>query len=488
MPDVDLQKAEAQLVRILVDCRRERRDLTSGEIKERLGIGDGECEKLIARLRNSGVIASCTRELGGNGMKVRPAKSVLDLQPPLGHPQSPVTEVPLKAPLRGTCFVIMPFSSQFKRVYESALKPAVESCGLRCLRGDETVQAGAVVDHIRRDIGRCCVCVADLTGNNPNVYAEVGLAIGADKPVILISQDDLRNLPFDVQHFRVFQYQTSDLSKLQDLIVQSVKATLGSHGPPLRLLRQLLVPSSLGEQRQRFVIASSPLSYRESRRTESGYTHLQPTSGDLTGVRALIQAFGSVFGLNYLPDLLNPNDFIDAAAYDATTPTNLYCVGSPKANRWTGLMLKKLHELWRPRLGFQADPASEDLRNVAVASTIDGQIYRPTGFEERSPQERDFGFIIRAPHPCYPAKMLLIIAGRSALGTEAASLAVTEPAQIQRIKKLLAYRVSGVNLDDHQKAFWAVAQMAKQCNSMPAGNEQRPVVVDAGPLQPNELA
>jgi hypothetical protein len=70
----------------------------------------------------------------------------------------------------------------------------------------------------------------------------------------------------------------------------------------------------------------------------------------------LIQAFGLVFGLKRLPDLLNPGDYVDAVARE--NPVNLYCIGSPKANRWTGIMLEDFFQRWKPKLEYKADPKS----------------------------------------------------------------------------------------------------------------------------------
>ena len=35
------------------------------------------------------------------------------------------------------CFVLMPFAGEYRQVYDGALKPIVESAGLRCLRADD---------------------------------------------------------------------------------------------------------------------------------------------------------------------------------------------------------------------------------------------------------------------------------------------------------------------------------------------------------------
>lgn len=70
--------------------------------------------------------------------------------------------------------------------------------------------------------------LADLTGKNPNVFYEVGLAHATGKPVILISQD-MNDIPFDLRGLRIIEYN-KNLSnwgeKLKSDIKNSISATL----------------------------------------------------------------------------------------------------------------------------------------------------------------------------------------------------------------------------------------------------------------------
>lgn len=49
------------------------------------------------------------------------------------------------------------------------------------------------------------VLLADLTGKNPNVFYELGLAHAAHKPVLLLTQT-LDDVPFDLQSLRIITY------------------------------------------------------------------------------------------------------------------------------------------------------------------------------------------------------------------------------------------------------------------------------------------
>ena len=56
--------------------------------------------------------------------------------------------------------------------------------------------------------------------------------------------------------------------------------------------------------------------------------------------------------------------------------------------------------------------------------------------------------------------MLMLLAGRSAIGTEAACRVATEPKLLERMITRLNVD-SDVNLNDHRKAFWAAVVMER---------------------------
>lgn len=113
------------------------------------------------------------------------------------------------------CFVIMPFSEAYDRIYRHLIVPAVEDAGLAAVRADEIRAAGFVMEQIRAAIQQSRLCIADLSDRNPNVLYEVGFAEAMRKPVILIASD-LSQLPFDVSSQRVLRYSTDlDTSRLR---------------------------------------------------------------------------------------------------------------------------------------------------------------------------------------------------------------------------------------------------------------------------------
>ena len=125
----------------------------------------------------------------------------------------------------------------------------------------------------------------------------------------------------------------------------------------------MLIPGSLGRstESRKFVISTSPLSYRRAIGRSGGYKKFRNTASDYVGLRGILQAFGLLYGFKTLPEIVDPEDCTDSVIEEQMT---LYNIASPKANRWTGLLLKKFCERLVPSIDFRADPASENLKNV----------------------------------------------------------------------------------------------------------------------------
>jgi hypothetical protein len=105
----------------------------------------------------------------------------------------------------GSCFVIMPFGSQLDNLYDLAIKPAVESENLECIRADKLPGGGNILADIVEHIHKAKVVIADLTGNRPNVFYELGMSHGLLQNVIMLTQN-INELPFDLKAYRVIEY------------------------------------------------------------------------------------------------------------------------------------------------------------------------------------------------------------------------------------------------------------------------------------------
>ena len=108
-----------------------------------------------------------------------------------------------------TCFVVMPFDRLFASLYERVIRPAAEELGLHCERGDEIYARPNVVADIWKAIREARVVVAELSGKNPNVLYEIGLAHALGKPIIMLTRNE-DDVPFDLKALRYRFYDTND--------------------------------------------------------------------------------------------------------------------------------------------------------------------------------------------------------------------------------------------------------------------------------------
>jgi hypothetical protein len=129
-----------------------------------------------------------------------------------------------------TCFVMMPFAAPLGDYYNKIYEPAIIKAGLNPIRADNDIfGTGKIVDQIWSGINSAKVLIAELTGRNPNVYYELGLAHALKKPVVLVSSNE-DDVPFDLKHIRVIYYDKNDpfwgvklIDKMAENILSAIK-------------------------------------------------------------------------------------------------------------------------------------------------------------------------------------------------------------------------------------------------------------------------
>ncbi len=118
------------------------------------------------------------------------------------------------------CFVDMPFGKKtdlatgieidFDKIYQLAIKPAIEEAGLEPLRGDEERTGGIIHTTMFARLLLSEYVVADLTLANPNVFYELGIR-HAVKPFTTVPiYANKHPLPFDVAMVRAIGYQLEE--------------------------------------------------------------------------------------------------------------------------------------------------------------------------------------------------------------------------------------------------------------------------------------
>jgi hypothetical protein len=115
------------------------------------------------------------------------------------------------------CFVISPIGSdgssaytKFKEILEYIIKPAFNESGFKytVIRADDIDRAGSFIKDILESIYSAHLVIADLTGQNPNVFYELGVRHSLRPRTILISQN-LDDIPSDLREYRTIIYGTS---------------------------------------------------------------------------------------------------------------------------------------------------------------------------------------------------------------------------------------------------------------------------------------
>ena len=124
-------------------------------------------------------------------------------------------------------FAAMPFDVMFTDVFLRAIVPAAESVGASAkprIDADSYFYNDEAISEIKRQIRSSALVVADLTGSRPNVLYECGFADGVGIPVIHVTSDRLKRLPFDLQGRPTIHYVRGAIDTLAPKLRERVAA------------------------------------------------------------------------------------------------------------------------------------------------------------------------------------------------------------------------------------------------------------------------
>ncbi len=125
-------------------------------------------------------------------------------------------------------FVIMPFRKPFDEYYEKIIRPALVNSHLTPLRADEIYGTKPIISDIWSNIRRSRMVIADVSGRNPNVNYELGLAHACGKPTVILARTK-NDVPFDYQHLRWIAYNPRSkqwADKLRHQLTENIKAAM----------------------------------------------------------------------------------------------------------------------------------------------------------------------------------------------------------------------------------------------------------------------
>jgi protein-tyrosine-phosphatase len=134
-----------------------------------------------------------------------------------------------KSEIRGDqCFVLMPFGEKWSdRIWTKHVRTVITGCGMKAIRADE-VYGPHILADIWKGIAESRVIIADITGRNPNVMYELGVAHALNKDVIILAQTT-EDIPFDIKQHRCLIYQDNSdgYDKLRKQLPLYLKEVLG---------------------------------------------------------------------------------------------------------------------------------------------------------------------------------------------------------------------------------------------------------------------
>jgi hypothetical protein len=144
------------------------------------------------------------------------------------------------------CFVISPIGQTGTQIRENAdavleyiIEPALREMGIEAVRADKLAEPGQITEQMIAAIMGYDLCIADLSGHNPNVFYELALAQAAERPVVLLKLAG-EAIPFDVKDYRVIEYDLRPKSMKEDkwipALKQQVQSVLAPGYRPPRLL------------------------------------------------------------------------------------------------------------------------------------------------------------------------------------------------------------------------------------------------------------
>lgn len=117
-------------------------------------------------------------------------------------------------------FVLMPFDSSFDDIYKIGIKETAAQLDILAERVDEQIFQEDILNRIYKQIDAADIIIADMSGQNSNVFYEVGYAHAKEKICLLLTSDT-KDIPFDLNHHRHIVYGDS-ISNLRSKLTEEL--------------------------------------------------------------------------------------------------------------------------------------------------------------------------------------------------------------------------------------------------------------------------
>ena len=120
-------------------------------------------------------------------------------------------------------FVVMRFTKDDENdnAFKYGIKAALADLNIKCIRSDNSVASGQILNKIQKGIEKSRFIIVKVDSDNLNVFFELGLAMGMDKDVLLISEESLvLQLPSDLRNWECLTYPKGNYEALKKSVVK----------------------------------------------------------------------------------------------------------------------------------------------------------------------------------------------------------------------------------------------------------------------------
>ena len=167
-------------------------------------------------------------------------------------------------------FVLMPFAPEFDDKYKFGIKESAAKLDIVAERVDEQIYSEGILERIYRQIDLADIIIADMTGQNPNVFYEVGYAHAKGKLCIHITSD-ASDIPFDLKHKRHIVYENS-IDTLRDLLMEELAWAKGEISNIRKSQIQVILKDASGELKKTSYSAKGDICFKVDLLNESERT------------------------------------------------------------------------------------------------------------------------------------------------------------------------------------------------------------------------
>ena len=174
-----------------------------------------ELDPKMAEVINENVEQSVEQKQKEAESVVKEKKKMTEKSKTVINASSGAEKKKLRPEVRPHAFIVMPFGQKkggdgslydFNAIYQSLIKPALESAGFEPFRADEATSSGDILTDMFQELLLADLVLADLSIDNANAFYELGIRHAFRKRGIVHIQAGRAYMPFDIFNVRTLPY------------------------------------------------------------------------------------------------------------------------------------------------------------------------------------------------------------------------------------------------------------------------------------------